>query len=89
MTEELKSYSRNRIPLPKSFDQAYIMTNPFLYLTYSNLGDYSRNMKDYNRAHDYYQNALSKEVAGKDQRDNLIKLSKNALKKANHSKDGN
>ena len=89
MTEELKAHTKSRIPLPKLFEQSYIMTNPFLYLTYSNLGDYSSNMKDYSQAYEYYQNALSKEVAGRDQRDNLIKLSKVAFKKAKHNNDGN
>jgi isopenicillin-N N-acyltransferase-like protein len=89
MNEELKQYSKRRKPLPASFEQTYIQTNPLLYLTYSHLGDYYRNMKDYNLAFSFYRNALSKEVAGMDQRNNLIILSKNSLKKANHVNAGN
>ena len=89
LTEELIKFSESRTPLPVSFEQSYILTNPLLYLTYSHLGDYYSNMKDYNKAYGYYQNALSREVAGAHQRENLDRLSKIALKKADHTNDGN
>ena len=85
MSEKLKEYSKARKPLPASFENAYIQTNPQLYLTYSHLGDYYHEMKDYERAYNYYQNALSKEVAGKDQQNNLIKLSGKTLKELNNA----
>jgi isopenicillin-N N-acyltransferase like protein len=89
MTEELKEYSGKRKPLPASFDQEYISTNPSLYLTYSHLGDYYSKMKEYGRAFGYYQNALSKQVSGLDQRNNLIRLSRYSLKMSKHVNTGN
>lgn len=84
MTEELKRYSDSKKSLPATFEQTYIQTNPWFYLTYSNLGNYYRDKKDYYRAYGYYQNALSKEVAGMDQRNHLIILSGKTLKKSHH-----
>jgi hypothetical protein len=89
LTEELIKFSESRTTLPVSFEQSYILTNPLLYLTYSHLGDYYSKMKDYNKAYGYYQNALSREVAGSHQRENLDRLSKIALNKADHTNDGN
>ena len=89
MTEELKLYTKRMNPLPASFEQSYILTNPGLYLTYSYLGDYYSNLKDYNRAYSYYQIALSKEVAGIDQRDKLIMASGDSFKKGNNINVGN
>jgi tetratricopeptide (TPR) repeat protein len=84
MTEELKRYSDSKKSLPATFEQTYIQTNPWFYLTYYNLGNYYRDKKDYYRAYGYYQNALSKEVAGMDQRNHLIILSGKTLKKSHH-----
>jgi len=84
MTEELKRYSDSKKSLPATFEQTYIQTNPWFYLTYSNLGDYYRDKKDYYQAYRYYQNALSKEVAGLDRRNHLIILSGKTLKKSHH-----
>jgi tetratricopeptide (TPR) repeat protein len=89
LTEELKRFSGSRTSLPPSFEKSYILTNPLLYLTYSHLGDYYSNMKDYNRAYGYYQKALFREVAGSHQRENIIRLSQIALKKTDHINDGN
>jgi hypothetical protein len=84
MTEELKRYSDSKKSLPATFEQTYIQTNPWFYLTYYNLGNYYRDKKDYYRAYGYYQNALSKEVAGLDRRNHLIILSGKTLKKSHH-----
>ena len=84
MTEELKRYSDSKKSLPATFEQTYIQTNPWFYLTYYNLGNYYRDKKDYYRAYRYYQNALSKEVAGMDRRNHLIILSGKTLKKSHH-----
>jgi hypothetical protein len=89
MTEELKRYSDSKKSLPATFEQTYIQTNPWFYLTFSNLGDYYRDKKDYYRAYKYYQNALSKEVAGLDRRNHLIILSGKTLKKSHHVDTGN
>jgi hypothetical protein len=46
-------------------------------------------MKNYKRAHTFYQAALLKEVAGQDQRDKIKKLSERSLKKLRHAHTGN
>jgi tetratricopeptide (TPR) repeat protein len=85
MSTALKEYSKSRKQLPESFEQAYIQTNPNLYLVYSHLGDYYYEIEDYTRAYSYYQTGLSKEVAGMDLRNDLIKLSEKTLKKSRHA----
>jgi hypothetical protein len=84
MTEELKGYTKTGKSLPSSFLETYILTNPKLYLTYSRLGDYYSHLKNYSQAYLYYQKALSMEVSGMDQKNILIKLSEESLKKADH-----
>jgi hypothetical protein len=85
MSTALKEYSKSKKQLPESFEQAYIQTNPNLYLVYSHLGDYYYEIEDYTLAYNYYQTALSKEVAGMDLRNDLIKLSEETLKKSRHA----
>jgi isopenicillin-N N-acyltransferase-like protein len=89
MTSQLKAYTSEERPLPPSFENRYIQTNPQLYLTYFHLGEYFMEMKNYKRAHTFYQAALSKEVAGQDQRDKIKKLSERSLKKLHHAHTGN
>jgi isopenicillin-N N-acyltransferase-like protein len=89
MSTVLKEYSKSKKLLPESFEQAYIQTNPNLYLVYSHLGDYYYEIEDYTRAYNYYQTALSKEVAGMDLRNDLIKLSERTFKKSRHAHNEN
>jgi hypothetical protein len=88
MTKELKELSADKKPLPDLFEQEYIVSNPLLYSTYSRLGDYNFSIKEYGRAFYYYQIALSKQVAGMDIRENLIRLSDKSLKKSKHADKG-
>ncbi|MBN1416856.1 MAG: choloylglycine hydrolase [Bacteroidales bacterium] len=80
MTEQLKEYTKHKTPLPVSFERDYIQSNPQLYLTYYHLGEYYRGIKDYKKAYKNYKTALSKEIAGMGQRDNIVKLSRKTLK---------
>ena len=89
MTEKLKEYSKSRKTLPESFKSAYIQTNPQLYLTYFHLGRYYHDIRNYKQAYEYYQTALSKEVAGIDKRNELIKLSGKTIKKIKNAHTGN
>jgi isopenicillin-N N-acyltransferase-like protein len=89
MSEELKKYSASKQPLPSGFEEKYILTNPMFYLTYSHLADYYQNMKDYWRAYGYCQKALSMQVAGEDQKNELKRLSQNLLKRSKHVDAGN
>jgi isopenicillin-N N-acyltransferase-like protein len=88
MSDELKSYTREKETLQPLFEQSYIESNPMLYSTYSRLGDYYYVMEDYLKAYGFYQAALSKEVAGLDIRDKLKSLSEKSLKKAKNGKKG-
>jgi tetratricopeptide (TPR) repeat protein len=88
MTYELKKQTREKLDLSQGFENVYMATNPFLYLTYSNLGDYYLNMKDYLKAYSYYKLALAMQVAGEDIRRDLEKLCEESLKKSKNAKKG-
>lgn len=81
LTGELVSYTRNRTKIPESFEDSYIETNPMLYMTYVNLGNYFYEMSSFKRAYDYYQMALSKDVAGETERNKILRLAQKAHKK--------
>jgi isopenicillin-N N-acyltransferase-like protein len=89
MTKELKEFTKEKKPLPALFEQTYIESNPMLYSTWSRLGDYYFTNREYSMAYDYYQRALSKEVAGLDIREDLIRQSDKSLKKSKNAKKGN
>ncbi|MCU0460838.1 MAG: C45 family autoproteolytic acyltransferase/hydrolase [Bacteroidales bacterium] len=89
MTDELEQYSREEKVLPPSFEENYAESNPMLYSTYSRLGDYYRKIKNYSKAYNYYQMALSRETAGNDIREDLKILSDESLKKIQNAEKGN
>jgi hypothetical protein len=89
MTRKLKEYTKSKIALPDSFENSYIQCNAQLYLTYSNLAGYYRDRKEPEKAYHYYQLALSKEIAGRDKRDEIIRLSQKTLKEIHHANTGN
>jgi hypothetical protein len=88
MSEELKEYSGRREALPSGFEEKYILTNPIFYMTYVHLADYYRTIKDYGRAYTYCQNALTKQVAGTDQQNELNRLSQKLLKRSKYADTG-
>lgn len=51
------------IELRNDFEIAFVNSNPESYLTYEILGSYYKARKDQNKAVDYYQKALTKEIA--------------------------
>ena len=89
LTEDLNNYTKNRSELPGKFETSYIYTNPELYLAYSNLGNYFYETENYSRAYEYYRKALSKDVAGQDERDKLIRIAGKAYKKQKNVHSGN
>ncbi len=89
LTDEIQKYTSDRLKLPLDFEATYIKSNPELYLTYSNLGYYFYETGDYNKAYEYFMKSLSKEVAGLDERNKLIRISKKALKRQKHEYSGN
>jgi tetratricopeptide (TPR) repeat protein len=88
MTEKLKAYTKTGTPLPDSFEISYIQCNPQFYQTYSNLAGYYRKMHEPEKAHKYYQQALSKEVAGLNKRNEIRMMSQKTEKKMNHAHTG-
>jgi hypothetical protein len=89
MSDELNRYSREEKDLPASFEESYIESNPMYYLTYSRLGDHNFNIKDYKKAYNYYQMALTREVAGEDIRKEIERLSDESLKRSQNAEKGN
>ena len=60
MSAQLREMKKNGQALPSGFISEYIGTNPELYLTYVNLGEYFSEIKDYSQANDWYSMALNK-----------------------------
>jgi tetratricopeptide (TPR) repeat protein len=89
MTDTLKKHTSEKRSLAQGFENEYLSSNPFLYLTYSRLGDYYHNMEDYDKAYSYYSNALAMKVAGEDIRKEIELLSEESLKKSRDAKKGN
>jgi hypothetical protein len=89
MTGKLKEYTKSKTSLPESFPTSYIQCNPQFYLTYSNLAAYYSKRNEPEKAYSYYQLALSKVVAGQNNRNEIITLSQKELKKTRHAHTGN
>jgi hypothetical protein len=89
MTGKLKEYTKSKTPLPESFPTSYSQCNPQFYLTYSNLAAYYSKRNEPEKAYSYYQLALSKVVAGQNNRNEIIILSQKELKKTRHAHTGN
>ena len=89
MTGKLKAYTQTGTPLPDSFEISYIRCNPQFYQTYSNLAGYYRTMQKPEKAYRYYQQALSKEVAGQNKRNEIRTMSQKTEKKIQHAHTGN
>lgn len=89
MTDTLKKNTSEKRSLAPGFEKEYQSSNPFLYLTYSRLGDYYFKMEDYKKASGFYSNALQMKVAGEDIRKDIELLSKESLRKSGNAKKGN
>ena len=74
MTSQLREFKDNGESLPGEFVKEYTGTNPSLYLTYVNLGDYYREVKEDEQAVKYYTLALEKKLPGLDERKKLEEL---------------
>ena len=60
---------------------AYEKINPELWLVYKQLGDYSYNNKEWQKASNYYKTALQKTISSTDQRKSIEKQLIKTLKK--------
>ncbi len=89
MTEELWRLKKSGEALPQGFESSYLQTNPELYLTYSHLGDYYTEMRDYAKAQKYYTLAMHKKLPGMDEHVKLEEKSKALNKKINHGHSRN
>jgi hypothetical protein len=81
MTEKLKKMQKSKSPVAHFFEDEYIKTNPDLYMVYFNLAEYFRETEDFDKACEYYNKALSKEIAGEDNRKEINLLLQKTLKK--------
>jgi len=93
-TQEFANYKKFRV-LYKTLDQAinskstitdeilaaYEKINPELWLVYKQLGDYSYNNKEWQKASNYYKTALQKTISSTDQRKSIEKQLIKTLKK--------
>jgi tetratricopeptide (TPR) repeat protein len=89
MTGKLKGYTNTGTPLPDSFEISYIQCNPQFYQPYSNLARYYNTMNEPEKAYKYYQQALSKEIAGQNKRNEISKISQKTVKRIHHAHTGN
>jgi isopenicillin-N N-acyltransferase like protein len=89
MTGEIKEFTKDRSILPGFFEEDYIHSNPDLFLTYVNLGEYHLKMKKYETANQYFRTALQKEIAGKDQKAKISALVKETQNRIHHAHSEN
>jgi len=88
-TEDLNELKKSRKSITPEFVRSYIDSNPWLYMTYANLGSYYLEMEDYTNAYDYYIKALLREVPGQDERSRLLGTMNKILKKRKNVHSGN
>ncbi len=83
MTEELAMLKKKDKPLPDGFETRYCRTNPLLYMTYSHLGGYFESLGQYDRALQYYREAMKMKLPGRDEANKLKDITNNLIKKTN------
>jgi isopenicillin-N N-acyltransferase like protein len=76
MTQQIKELIENREPLPEGFTDEYVSSNPELYLTYVNLGDYFTKIRNSRKANFFYASALQCKLPGLDEKEKILKLIK-------------
>ncbi|HEX2394661.1 MAG TPA: C45 family peptidase [Bacteroidales bacterium] len=84
MSKELRLMKNTNHSLPEKFVDNYIETNPQFFLTYSNLGDYYNEMKDFNQAYAFYKKAMDCRLPGLEDKQNLEELTEKLSKKINN-----
>lgn len=78
--KQLKHYiqfctrSEYRLNVDEKHITAFVQSNPNSYFTYWIVGDYYSKMKDYSRAREYYETALTKEIATQKEADKIKEL---------------
>jgi tetratricopeptide (TPR) repeat protein len=84
MSRQISLAIKNDRILPEGFADEYIITNPRLYLTYSNLGEYFQKTRDFEKAYGYYKMALNCKLPGLYESQRLKEITEKLLKKMNH-----
>jgi hypothetical protein len=84
LTDSLKKAGRNEVLLPSRFEGDYVRSNPSFYLTYVHLADYYAGLKKFDKAYQYYTQALSKKVPGKAEENTLEEKKNKLAKKLSH-----
>jgi hypothetical protein len=87
MRDVLIKARKEKKELPQGFEDAFLSANPLYYATYSDLADYYAVSGNQEKAHHYYELALSMQVPGKEVRDELEKKSETSLNKMNNGKE--
>jgi isopenicillin-N N-acyltransferase like protein len=89
MTRQLRDLRKKHLPLPAGFVQAFIDSNPSLYLTYVQLGDYYRDMNSWQEAGTLYDMALLHQLPGHDEEIKIRKILDEIQTKTGHGNSGN
>ncbi len=89
LSRELRLLKNVQKPLPEGFAEEYIQTNPLLYLTYSNLGDYYYETGDMETAVKYYKGALECRLPGLEEKVHLEKKITKISKKTDNGSSRN
>ncbi len=84
MTGQLARFRKMRQQLPDGFEAEYKQTNPALYLTYVNLGDYFESVRAFDQSVSCYKSALDRKLPGTDEENKLKDKVTNVSKKINH-----
>jgi isopenicillin-N N-acyltransferase-like protein len=83
MGDQLRTLMIENQKLPGGFIEDYINTNPSFYMTYTNLGDYFNEMKNFSLALEYYNKALACRLPGLDEKVKITVIKEKLLKKIN------
>jgi hypothetical protein len=84
MTKQLRQFKNKQESLPDGFTSSYVKSNPALYHTYVHLGDYYREMKNFDRSYFYYSAALRHKLPGRDEEKKLRGILEELQNKIDH-----
>jgi tetratricopeptide (TPR) repeat protein len=88
-TKQLREFMDQRESLPAGFGPAYVNSNPALFLTYVQLGEYYHEMKAFSEAYSCYNTALLQQLPGLDEENRIRKILKELQKKIRHDDSRN
>ncbi len=89
MTRQIRDFGKKQQTLPAGFEQAFINSNPSLYLTYIQLADYYRDMNSLVEAGSLYDQALQQQLPGRDEALKIREILDEIQTKTGHGNSGN